>query len=72
MVSDDLLMEKFVLKEGNAINLIHNISSRASIDLDYSMKGDFNKEELIDIQNRITKVLTGTFMDFQFYYMVYT
>jgi predicted nucleotidyltransferase component of viral defense system len=63
LVSDDILMEKLVLKGGNAINFIHKLSSRASIDLDYSMKDDFTLEELIDIENRIKKVLETTFKE---------
>ncbi|MFO7658401.1 MAG: nucleotidyl transferase AbiEii/AbiGii toxin family protein [Bacteroidales bacterium] len=63
LVSDDVLMEKLVLKGGNAINIIHNLSSRASIDLDYSMKGDFSEEERNDVQNRIKRSLETTFKD---------
>lgn len=33
IVSDDELMEKLVLKGGNAIDLIYQVSGRASIDL---------------------------------------
>ena len=74
LVSDDVLLEKLVLKGGNAINLIHKLSSRASIDLDYSMKDDFTPEEYIDIENRIKKALEAAFkengyqiFDFKFY-----
>ena len=63
LVSDDVLMEKLVLKGGNAINLIHKLSSRASIDLDYSMKDDFTPEELIDIEQRINKALQSAFKE---------
>jgi hypothetical protein len=63
LVSDDILMEKLVLKGGNAINLIHKLSSRASIDLDYSMKDDFTSEELIDIELRIKKALELAFKE---------
>lgn len=63
LVSDDVLMEKLVLKGGNAINLIHQLSSRASIDLDYSMKGDFKEEKLIDIENRIFNALNSSFKE---------
>lgn len=63
LVSDDVLMETLVLKGGNAINLIHQLSSRASIDLDYSMSGEFTKEELAGIYSRIEKALDTTFID---------
>jgi len=35
MVSDDYLMEKLVLKGGNALDLFYGISPRASLDLDF-------------------------------------
>ncbi len=41
MFSDDELMERLVLKGGNALDLIHRISTRASLDLDFSMERDF-------------------------------
>jgi hypothetical protein len=41
MFSDDVLMEHLVLKGGNALDLIHRISLRASVDVDFSMPGDF-------------------------------
>jgi predicted nucleotidyltransferase component of viral defense system len=63
LVSDDILLEKLVLKGGNAINLIHKLSSRASIDLDYSMKDDFTPEEFVDIENRIKKALDTEFRE---------
>jgi predicted nucleotidyltransferase component of viral defense system len=63
LVSDDVLMEKLVLKGGNAINIIHQLSSRASIDLDYSMEGDFTSDELLDIESRVKKSLETTFKE---------
>jgi len=62
MFSDDTLMEKFVLKGGNAIDLIYRLSERASIDLDFSIHSDFKKNELQDIHSRIGKVLEETFL----------
>ena len=41
MFSDDELLEELVLKGGNAMALVHKMSSRASVDLDFSMKHDF-------------------------------
>ena len=35
MVSDDELMDILVLKGGNAIDLIYQVSGRASIDIDF-------------------------------------
>lgn len=63
LVSDDILLDSLVLKGGNAINLIHNLSSRGSIDLDYSMADDFSQEELSVIRNRIETSLKSTFQE---------
>ena len=40
MFSDDELLDTLVLKGGNAMALIHRLSTRASIDLDFSMHLD--------------------------------
>jgi predicted nucleotidyltransferase component of viral defense system len=40
VASDDLLVELLVLKGGNALELIHRIGERASLDLDFSIEGD--------------------------------
>jgi hypothetical protein len=34
-------MEKLVLKGGNALSLVYHLSGRSSLDLDFSMAGDF-------------------------------
>lgn len=41
MFSDDALMEQLVLKGGNAVSLVHRLGSRSSLDLDFSLEGDF-------------------------------
>lgn len=41
MFSDDQLLDALVLKGGNAMALIHKLTSRASMDLDFSMRDDF-------------------------------
>ncbi|HUO09208.1 MAG TPA: nucleotidyl transferase AbiEii/AbiGii toxin family protein [Phycisphaerae bacterium] len=46
MVSDGQLMERLVLKGGNAIDLVFGVSTRASLDLDFSMEKDFSPEEM--------------------------
>ena len=74
LVSDDILLNKLVLKGGSAINVIHKISSRSSIDIDYSIAGDFEVDEMKTIEERISKVLHENFkengfriFDFKFY-----
>lgn len=61
MVSDDDLMEIFVLKGGNALNLIYNVTSRASIDLDFSIDKDFDGEHLHVVLQKIEKNLKKVF-----------
>lgn len=60
MFSDDELLEQLVLKGGNAMALVHQISARASVDLDFSLKQDFGNN-LEDVQARILKTLSETF-----------
>jgi predicted nucleotidyltransferase component of viral defense system len=62
MFSDDYLMEQLVLKGGNAIDLVYKISDRASMDIDFSIKGEFTADELDLIENKIKRILTYTFM----------
>jgi len=61
VVSNDELMEQLVLKGGNAIDLVYQISGRASIDLDFSMENEFHKEELEDLRGKIESCLIETF-----------
>ena len=42
LFSDDDLFDLFVLKGGNAMDLIHKVSSRASVDLDFSTGGSLD------------------------------
>ena len=61
MFSDDDLMEVLVLKGGNALDIIYNVSDRGSIDIDFSIENEFKKEELQTIEKKIGKVLIETF-----------
>jgi hypothetical protein len=64
LFSDDLLFDQLALKGGNAMSLVHGISSRASLDLDFSMEGDF--DNLPDVQDRIERALAARFAPFGF------
>lgn len=61
MFSDDELMERLVLKGGNALDLIHCVSARASADVDLSIDGDFPLEVRLALRGRIEKALRDTF-----------
>src|SRR5208282_1935951 len=63
MFSDDVLMERLVLKVGNALDLVHGISARASIDVDFSMQGDFQEAEREAVRTRVEKTLAQTFRE---------
>ena len=63
MVSNDYLMETLVLKGGSAIDLVYQVSGRASVDLDYSMDADFDKTRLTSIKDIVEKALTDVFKD---------
>jgi len=43
--SDDELLERLVLKGGNAISLVYGLGSRTSLDIDCSIDGDFDLVE---------------------------
>lgn len=60
MFADDELFDHLVLKGGNAMDLIHRLSSRASVDLDFSMQHNF--PEGIDLfRKRVERTLVKTF-----------
>lgn len=62
LFSDDQLLNTLVLKGGNALSLVYDIRARASFDLDFSMEGAFDPDELGDIQKRITYRLEQAFL----------
>lgn len=59
LFSDDELMEKFVLKGGNALDIVYSIGSRSSVDIDLSMPDDFS--DLEEAQERIFRALRDRF-----------
>jgi hypothetical protein len=65
MFSDDELRELLVLKGGNALDIVYETSLRSSIDIDFSLAGDFN-ETINLIQSRIEKSLKTTFREIDF------
>jgi hypothetical protein len=54
VASDDMLVDRLVLKGGNALEIVHRIGNRASLDLDYSIEGDFDNPEVVG-----TRLLTA-------------
>lgn len=63
MFSDDELMDRLVLKGGNALDLIYRISPRASVDVDFSMESDFPEGQREAFHGRIERTLRQTFRE---------
>lgn len=63
LFADDELMEKFVLKGGNAIDIAYNINERASTDIDVSMEADFDPAKLDATRDQLSAALWKTFDD---------
>lgn len=59
MFSDDVLMERLVLKGGNALDIALGLGGRTSVDLDFSMERDF--DDLEDIRRRVERAITDRF-----------
>ena len=62
LVSDDELMDQLVLKGGNALDLIYGISTRASMDLDFSVPGDIGSTDAV--RAKVEPLLDSTFSEF--------
>ena len=60
MFSDDELLDELVLKGGNAVALIHKLTLRESVDLDFSMRHDF-PDGVEAVTARIGTALLRTF-----------
>jgi predicted nucleotidyltransferase component of viral defense system len=63
LFSDDRLMDSFVLKGGNALDLVYGIAPRASIDIDLSMCDEFEHDQLDAFRMRIEHALRRVFAD---------
>ena len=65
MFSDDELMDQLVVKGGNALDIIYGVSTRASIDVDFSMQGDFPGGSPAFCK-RVEQALERTFIEVNF------
>jgi len=63
LFSDDDLMDTLVLKGGNALDIIHGIAGRSSLDLDFSMQGQFEERDLDAVQRKVARGLETTFRE---------
>ena len=49
--SNDQLTERLVFKGGSALELVYKLTSRASIDIDFSIEDDFSEDEIQEIRS---------------------
>lgn len=56
IASDEILSNLLVFKGGNALEIVHNIGQRSSLDLDYSMPADY--QDPAELGERIFAALT--------------
>lgn len=71
IASSAQLMERLVLKGGNALQLVHRLGARASMDLDYSMEGDVEDTDALsrELEVALSARFTAAgyeFLDFRF------
>jgi len=59
LFSDEMLRERFVLKGGNALELVHGVVTRGSVDVDLSIAEEFT--DLDDTSRRILEALNREF-----------
>jgi hypothetical protein len=62
MFSDDELMERLVLKGGNLLDIVYQLSARSSVDIDLSMSGEF--DDLGRLESKVLQALETTFLDY--------
>ena len=61
MFSDDDLLERLVLKGGNLLDVVYGISTRASVDVDFSIDGEFDAVETL--REKVSHTLLSTFAE---------
>ncbi|MCF8234262.1 MAG: nucleotidyl transferase AbiEii/AbiGii toxin family protein [Bacteroidales bacterium] len=61
LVSDEVFMGILVLKGGNALNVAYDITSRGSIDIDFSIEDDFTAKERKRLERQAGKLLNSEF-----------
>jgi predicted nucleotidyltransferase component of viral defense system len=64
LFGDDVLLDRLVLKGGNAIKLVYEVGQRSSLDLDFSIAGDF--EDVTEADSRNNRRLVGHFAELGF------
>ena len=63
LMSDETLMHSLVLKGGNALHLVYEITNRGSIDIDFSVEREFTEQECRDMPLYLDYILNRTFRE---------
>ena len=63
LMSDETLMHSLVLKGGNALHLVYEITNRGSIDIDFSVEREFTEEEFQKMPVWLKYILNRTFRE---------
>ena len=63
LMSDETLMHSLVLKGGNALHLVYEITNRGSIDIDFSVEREFTEQEFRDMPIYLDYILNRTFRE---------
>lgn len=61
LMQDEKLMYGLVLKGGNALQLVYDITDRASMDIDFSIDGDFSETDFQRIKGILDALLNEQF-----------
>lgn len=61
LMHDEKLMYGLVLKGGNALQLVYDITDRASMDIDFSIEGDFTESDYNRINGTLNALLNDEF-----------
>lgn len=61
LVSDEKLMYGLVLKGGNALQLVYEMTDRASLDIDFSIDGDFTADDFEFLKANFYSILNAEF-----------
>lgn len=67
LVSDDILMNKLVLKGGTCLELAYKIHTRSSKDIDFSIDNEFTAEEKNQIVNNLPEIFNKNFGKIGYY-----
>ena len=67
LVSDDILMDKLVLKGGTCLELAYKIHCRSSKDIDFSINNEFTDAEIMQIKRDLPEIFNKNFSEIGYY-----